>query len=99
MIGVIGTHLARGRTVIIGYTVWGLCVALLALTGNLPIALGLMFGSASRTWSSSSPLFLLYYVLKFYFSFMGFEMVGGMRGSSSYLHASARARFGTLAAA
>ncbi|HET9344624.1 MAG TPA: MFS transporter [Candidatus Limnocylindrales bacterium] len=45
VIGVIGTHLARGRTVIAGYTVWGLCVALLAVTGNLPIALGLMFGS------------------------------------------------------
>jgi DHA3 family macrolide efflux protein-like MFS transporter len=45
VIGVIGTHLARGRTVIIGYTVWGVCIALLAVTGNLPIALGLMFGS------------------------------------------------------
>ena len=30
---------------IAGYTVWGLCVALLAVAGNLPIALGLMFGS------------------------------------------------------
>ena len=45
VIGLIGTHLARGRTVIAGYTVWGLCIALLAVTGNLPIALGLMFGS------------------------------------------------------
>jgi DHA3 family macrolide efflux protein-like MFS transporter len=45
VIGFIGTHLARGRTVIAGYTVWGLCIALLAITGNLPIALGLMFGS------------------------------------------------------
>jgi MFS family permease len=45
VIGVIGAHLARGRTVIIGYTIWGACVALLAVTGNLPIALGLMFGS------------------------------------------------------
>jgi hypothetical protein len=45
VIGFIGTHLARGRTVIAGYTVWGLCIALLAVTGNLPIALGLMFGS------------------------------------------------------
>ncbi len=45
VIGVIGTRLARGKTVIVGYTLWGACVALLALTGNLAIALGLMFGS------------------------------------------------------
>jgi MFS family permease len=45
VIGFIGTRLARGRTVIAGYTAWGLCIALLAITGNLPIALGLMFGS------------------------------------------------------
>jgi MFS transporter, DHA3 family, macrolide efflux protein len=45
VIGAIGTRLARGKTVILGYTVWGACVALLALTGNLAIALGLMFGS------------------------------------------------------
>jgi MFS family permease len=45
VLGVIGTHLARGRTVIIGYTAWGICIALLALVGNLPLALGLMFGS------------------------------------------------------
>src|SRR5262245_12230505 len=44
-IGFIGTRLARGRAVIVGYTIWGICVALLAVTGNLPIALGLMFGS------------------------------------------------------
>jgi MFS family permease len=45
VIGLIGTRLARGKTVIVGYTLWGACVALLALTGNLAIALGLMFGS------------------------------------------------------
>jgi MFS family permease len=45
VIGYIGTRIARGRAVIAGYTVWGLCIALLAMTGNLPIALGLMFGS------------------------------------------------------
>ena len=44
VLGVIGTQLARGRTVILGYAVWGVCVTLLALSGNLPIALGLMFG-------------------------------------------------------
>jgi len=31
--------------VIVGYTLWGACVALLALTGNLAVALGLTFGS------------------------------------------------------
>ena len=45
VIGVIGAHLARGKTVIVGYTLWGACVALLALTGNLAVALGLTFGS------------------------------------------------------
>ena len=45
VIGFLGTRLARGKTVIVGYTAWGACVALLALTGNLAIALGLMFGS------------------------------------------------------
>ncbi len=45
VIGFIGTRLARGKTIIFGYTVWGACVALLAMTGNLGIALGLMFGS------------------------------------------------------
>ena len=45
IIGFIGTRLARGRMVIAGYTAWGICIALLAVTGNLPIALGLMFGS------------------------------------------------------
>ena len=45
VLGLIGTRLARGRLVIIGYTAWGLCVAGLALTDNLPAALGLMLGS------------------------------------------------------
>lgn len=45
VIGAIGARLARGKTVIVGYTAWGACVLALALTGNLAIALGLMFGS------------------------------------------------------
>ncbi len=44
-IGVIGARFARGKTVIVGYTAWGLCVVGLAMTGNLAIAIGLMFGS------------------------------------------------------
>ena len=45
IIGVIGARFARGMTVIVGYTAWGLCVVGLALTGNLAIAIGMMFGS------------------------------------------------------
>lgn len=45
VIGVIGARLARGKMVIVGYTAWGACVAALAATGNLGIAIGLMFGS------------------------------------------------------
>jgi MFS family permease len=45
VIGAVGARLARGKMIIIGYTAWGACVVLLAMTGNLGIALGLMFGS------------------------------------------------------
>ena len=45
VIGIIGARFARGMTVIVGYTAWGLCVVGLALTGNLAIAIGMMFGS------------------------------------------------------
>jgi len=44
IIGLIGSRLALGRMVIIGYVVTGAMVALLALTGNLTIALGIAFG-------------------------------------------------------
>jgi len=43
-IGLLGARLAKGRTVIGGYTSAGACIALLALTGNLAIAFGLMVG-------------------------------------------------------
>lgn len=44
-IGIWGARFARGKTVIVGYAVWGGCIAALALTGNLALAIGLMFGS------------------------------------------------------
>jgi predicted MFS family arabinose efflux permease len=44
LIGLIGGRLALGRMVIIGYVVTGAMVALLPLTGNLTIALGIAFG-------------------------------------------------------
>ncbi|MFH0751330.1 MAG: MFS transporter, partial [Chloroflexota bacterium] len=43
-IGLLGSRLAKGRLVIIGYVVYGACVAALALTGNLGAALGLSAG-------------------------------------------------------
>jgi DHA3 family macrolide efflux protein-like MFS transporter len=44
VIGLIGARLARGRTVIVGYVGAGLAVALLGITNQLPLALGLMVG-------------------------------------------------------
>jgi MFS family permease len=45
VIGLIGRRLAKGRMVIAGYALWGLSSVFLAFTGNLGLALGLMFGS------------------------------------------------------
>jgi len=45
LIGLIGARLALGRTVILGYIVTGGTIAALALTGNLYIAIGLVFGT------------------------------------------------------
>jgi MFS family permease len=42
LVGIIGTRLAKGRMVIAGYTIFGVCVAALGLTRSLPFALGLM---------------------------------------------------------
>ena len=43
-IGLLGSRLAKGRLVIIGYVVYGACVAALALTGSFEIAMGLTLG-------------------------------------------------------
>jgi ENTS family enterobactin (siderophore) exporter len=45
LIGLVGARLALGRMVIVGYAVTGAMVALLALAGNLPLAIGLAFGT------------------------------------------------------
>jgi MFS family permease len=45
VIGLIGSRLALGRMVIIGYVLTGGAVAGLALTGNLTLAMGLAFGA------------------------------------------------------
>ena len=44
-IGLIGSRLARGRMVILGYALWGLFTVGLALTGNFAIAFAMMAGS------------------------------------------------------
>ncbi len=44
-VGLVGARLAKGRLVIAGYALWGLCIAGLALAGSLPVAFGLMLGS------------------------------------------------------
>ena len=44
VIGLIGWRFGRGRMVIIGYVVWGLLLTLLALTGNVGVAIGLTVG-------------------------------------------------------
>lgn len=44
-IGLVGARMALGRMIIVGYAWTGACVAALALTGNLGIAIGLSFGA------------------------------------------------------
>ena len=44
VIGLIGARLGKGRLVIAGYAVWGLMVALMALTGHVGLAIGFSFG-------------------------------------------------------
>jgi MFS family permease len=45
VIGLIGSRLALGKTVIVGYVVTGAAVAALAVSGNLALAVGLSFGA------------------------------------------------------
>ena len=45
VIGLIGSRLALGKMVIVGYVATGSMVAALALVGNLPAALAIMFGA------------------------------------------------------
>ncbi len=47
VIGLIGSRLALGRMVIIGYVATGALVTLLAFSGNLGLALGLAFGTGA----------------------------------------------------
>lgn len=44
LIGLVGARIAKGRLVIAGYVVYGACVAALALTGNMGVALAFTLG-------------------------------------------------------
>jgi MFS family permease len=44
VIGLIGARFGKGRLVILGYAVWGLTVALLAITDHVGVAIGISFG-------------------------------------------------------
>jgi MFS family permease len=45
VIGLIGARWAKGRMISVGYALWGLAIALLAMTGNVGVAIGIAFGS------------------------------------------------------
>ncbi|MFL5777984.1 MAG: MFS transporter [Chloroflexota bacterium] len=45
VIGAIGARFAKGRMIIVGYTVWGLCTVGLAVSGHVGAALGFALGS------------------------------------------------------
>ncbi len=47
LVGLIGTRYAKGRMVIVGYALFGLCIFLFALSGNLAVAFGLVFGQGA----------------------------------------------------
>ena len=44
VIGLVGTRFAKGRMIIVGYSLMGVCMIALAMAGDLAPALGLMFG-------------------------------------------------------
>jgi MFS family permease len=44
-LGAIGARLAKGRTVILGYVLWGLSMVAVAFAGNLLLAFGILFGA------------------------------------------------------
>ncbi|HEV7809199.1 MAG TPA: MFS transporter, partial [Candidatus Limnocylindrales bacterium] len=44
-LGLVGAKLAKGRTVIVGYVLWGVSIIAFAMVGNLAIAFGILFGA------------------------------------------------------
>ena len=47
LVGLLGTHFAKGRMVILGYALFGLFIFLFALSGNIAVAIGLAFGQGA----------------------------------------------------
>jgi MFS family permease len=45
VIGLVGIHLAKGRMVISGYVLWGIFLILFALSGNVALDFGILFGA------------------------------------------------------
>jgi MFS family permease len=97
LIGLVGSRLALGRMVILGYVATGATVAALALTGNLYVAIGLAFGTGvgnlafvipSQTlFQRRTPVELMGRVLGFRFSLVFGSMtiamgVGGILGEA-----------------
>ena len=44
-LGLVGSRLAKGRTVIVGYVLWGLSMIAVAFAGNLLLAFGILLGA------------------------------------------------------
>jgi len=44
-LGLIGSRLAKGKTVILGYVLWGLSMIAVGFAGNLPLAFGILLGA------------------------------------------------------
>ena len=45
VIGLVGMRLAKGRMVIVGYVAWGVALVAFALSGNLSLDFGILFGA------------------------------------------------------
>jgi len=91
VVGLIGMRLARGRMVIVGFALYGACVAGLGLTGNVPLAIGLMAGCGianmvyvipSQTlFQERTPADLIGRVVSFRFALVTASMSAAMAGA------------------
>ena len=91
VVGLIGMRLARGRMVIAGFALYGVCVAGLGLTGYVPLAIGLMAGCGianmvyvipSQTlFQERTPADLIGRVVSFRFALVTASMSAAMAGA------------------
>jgi predicted MFS family arabinose efflux permease len=94
VIGLIGARYAKGRMIIFGYFLEGLCVFLLAFTAQLPAALGLMFGvgvanmifviPSQTLFQERTPNDLLGRVVSFRFALISGAMTLAMGGAGLF---------------